>query len=434
VVVAGLLLIAGTIVAVRYLPFLLPNTQHLTPSTQTEPALPLPAKPSIAVLPFVNLSEDPKQEYFSDGLTEDLITDLSKFSGLFVIARNSVFTYKGKAVKVAEVGRELGVRYVLEGSVRKAEDRVRINTQLVEASTGHHLWSERYDRELKDIFALQDEIIQQIVANLNVELWQAELERVRRTPTNNLTAYDYLLRGAELSQRMTKETTGQARQMFEKAIELDPTYALAYTALGGTYHVEWVWQWSQDPQTLERWFALAQQALALDDSLPRAHMLLGQAYLWKRQHEQAIAESERAIALNPNDAFGYFSLAETLNLAGKPEQALGAAEQAMRLDPRNRDVHLFEVGWAYRLMDRYEEAITALKRVLTRSPNHVGAHISLAISYSELGREEEARAEVAEILRLSPGFSLEALRQRAPYKNQARFERTIAALRQAGLK
>ena len=429
---AGLLLIVGAAATIRYFS----SSTIRTPQSPipNQEALPLPDRPSIAVLPFVNISEDPKQEYFSDGLTEDLITDLSKLPGLFVIARNSVFTYKGKAVKVAEVGRELGVRYVLEGSVRKAEDRVRINTQLVDATTGHHLWSERYDRELKDIFALQDEIIQQIVVNLNVEIRQAELARVRRTPTNNLTAYDYLLRGMELLQRFTKETNAQARQMFEKALELDPQYAEAYAALGLTYHLELVWQWSQDPQTLERWFALAQRALALDDSLPLAHSLLGQAYLWKRQYEQAIAEGERAIALNPNDAGGYSWLADTLNFTGQPEEALGLAEKAMRLDPRNRDVYLFEVGWAYNWLGRYKEAITALKRVLTRHPNHLGAHATLVVSYSELGREEEARAEAAEVLRISPNFSLESVRQRGPYKDQARLERWLDAWRKAGLK
>jgi len=432
--VAGLVLVAVALVAVRYLPRPPLSTQDSALITQEAPALPLPDKPSIAVLPFVNLSEDPKQEYFSDGLTEDLITDLSKFSGLFVIARNSVFTYKGKAVKVAEVGRELGVRYVLEGSVRKAEDQVRITAQLVEATTGHHLWSERYDRELKGIFALQDEIIQQIVGNLNVEVWQAELERIRRIPTNNLTAYDHFLRGVELYQRYTKETTDHARQMFEKVLELDPTYAAAYQALGWTYHSEWIWQWSQDPQTLEQYFTLAQKALALDDSLPYAHMLLSQAYLWKRQHEQAIVEAERAIALNLNDAWGYLILAGALNFSGKPEEALGAAEKAMRLDPRNRELYLFDVGSAYRLMGRYEEAITTLKRAITRYPNILGGHLTLAAVYSELGKDAEARAEVAEVLRLNPKFSLEVHRQRAPIKDPAAFERHLAALRKAGLK
>jgi TolB-like protein/class 3 adenylate cyclase len=218
--------------------------------------LPLPDKPSIAVLPFINMSSDPEQEYFSDGITEDLITDLSRLSGLFVIARNSTFTYKGKAVKVEDVGRELGVRYVLEGSVRKAANRVRITAQLVDATTSHHLWAERYDRDLVDIFVLQDEITHQIVTALRVEMQEAELERVRRTPTENLTAYDYVLRGWDYYNRITEETNLQARQMFEKAIQLDPQYAEAYVGVGWTYWMEWVWYWSRDPQTPELAFTL----------------------------------------------------------------------------------------------------------------------------------------------------------------------------------
>jgi adenylate cyclase len=401
---------------------------------EAQPPLPLPDKPSIVVLPFINLSKDPEQEYFSDGLTEDLTSDLSQISSLFVIARNSAFTYKGKSVKAQDVSKELGVRYVVEGSVRKADNQVRINAQLIDATTGGHIWSERYDRPFKDIFALQDEITQQIVVNLNAEVRQVELERVRRTPTSNLTAYDYLLRGWELRQRFTKEANIQARQMYEKALELDPTYALAYVALGWTYHLEWAWQWSQDPQTLERYFTLAQRALVLDGSLPQAHMLLSQAYLWKRQHELAIAEAEQAVALNPNDVWGYHLLAETLNFSGKPEEALGAAEKAMRLDPRNRELYLVEIGFAYRWMGRYEEAITALKRVLARYPNILGAHAELAACYSELGREEEARAEAAEVLRISPNFSLESMKQGLPIKEPAVLERQLAALRKAGLK
>jgi adenylate cyclase len=222
--------------------------------------------------------------------------------------------------------------------------------------------------------------------------------------------------------------------MYEKALELDPTYALAYVALGWTYHLEWAWQWSQDPQTLERYFTLAQRALVLDGSLPQAHMLLSQAYLWKRQHELAIAEAEQAVALNPNDVWGYHLLAETLNFSGKPEEALGAAEKAMRLDPRNRELYLVEIGFAYRWMGRYEEAITALKRVLARYPNILGAHAELAACYSELGREEEARAEAAEVLRISPNFSLESMKQGLPIKEPAVLERQLAALRKAGLK
>ncbi len=240
--------------------------------------LPLPDKPSIVVLPFTNLSSDPEQEYFSDGITAELTAGLSRLSGLFVIVRNSAFTYKGKAAKVQAVGQDLGVRYVLEGSVRKSDTQVRVIAQLIDATTGYHLWTERYDRELKDLLSLQDEITQQIVANLRVEVRQAELERVRRIPTDNLTAYDYLLRGMESLRTFMeakKEANDQARQMFEKAIELDPQYAQAYVGLGMTYWAEQLWNWSQDPQTLERAFALAQKARDLDDSLPELHQLLG---------------------------------------------------------------------------------------------------------------------------------------------------------------
>src|SRR2546427_991662 len=228
----------------------------------------VPDKPSIAVLPFVNMSGDPEQEYFSDGITEELITDLSKLSGLFVISRNSVFLYKGKAVKPEQVSQELGVRYVLEGSVRKAGDRVRITAQLVEASTGYHRWAERYDRSLQEIFALQDEIRQKIVMALKVQLTQEEQARFRRFPTHNLEAYDALLRGLEYVYLFTQEANAQARQLFESAMALDPQYAAAYALLGFTYLRDWIYQWSHDPQTLERAFALAQRAIALDDALP----------------------------------------------------------------------------------------------------------------------------------------------------------------------
>jgi len=428
-------LLLGGIVALLYpsLPTLV--TRHSSLITEeVQPPLPLPDKPSIVVLPFVNLSEDPKQEYFSDGITEDLITDLSRISGLFVIARNSAFFYKGKAIKVGDISKELGVRYVLEGRVRKADDRVRITAQLVDATTGHHLWAERYDRSLRDIFALQDEIRQKIVATLKLQLTLREQGYLARKSTDNLEAYDSFLRGSEYFFRFTKETNVQARQMFERALELDPEYAEAYALLGWTYLMEWISQWSQDPQALERASEMAQRAIALDDSLPTPHSTLSQAYLWKRQHEQAIAEGERAIVLGPNSADDYVHLARTLNFAGKPEEAVGLVEKAMHLNPRYPAWYLFELGFAYRLMGRHEEAIVTLKKVIIRNPNFPVAHMQLAAVYSELGRGEEARAEAAEILRISPNFSLEGSRQRAPYKDQARFEGYLAALRQAGLK
>src|SRR6266851_10417888 len=248
-VVAGLVLVTITIVAVRYLPFSLLATRHSVLGTEEAkpPSLPLPDKPSIVVLPFVNMSKDPDQEYFNDGMTDTLITDLSRLSGLFVIARNSAFTYKGKPVKVQEVSKELGVRYVLEGSVQKANNRVRINVQLIDATTSGHLWAERYDRELQDIFALQDEVTQRVVAALQVKLAEGEQEHLVRKNTDNVEAYDSLLRGRTYYLRYTKEANAQARQMFEHAIELDSQYADAYTGLGATYWIEWILQWSQKP-------------------------------------------------------------------------------------------------------------------------------------------------------------------------------------------
>jgi adenylate cyclase len=334
--VAGLLLIAGTVVAVRFLSFSPLDTHYLELVTEEAqpPLLPLPDKPSIVVLPFVNMSEDPKQDYFSDGLTEDLTFDLSKISSLFVIARNSAFTYKGKAVKVQDVGREMGVRYVLEGSVQKEDQRIRITAQLIEATTGYHLWSEQYDRPLTDIFALQDEIVQKIVTTLKLQLTLEEQGYIVRKTTDNLEAYDYYLRGVDAFHRFTKEANIQARQLYEKAIELDPQYAYAYAGLGGTYYIAWIWRWSQDPQTLEQVLAIAQKAITLDDTLPGGHGLLGLGYAQRRQYDQALAESERTIALDPNSADSYAMQAEVLNFAGRPEEALRSVEQAMRLNPR----------------------------------------------------------------------------------------------------
>ena len=404
------------------------------PSPEQGSTLALPDKPSIAVLPFTNMSGDPEQEYFSEGITEDLITDLSKLSGVFVIARNSVFTYKGKPVEVGKVSSKLGVRYLVEGSVRKAGNRVRINAQLVDATTGGHLWAERYDRELQDIFALQDEVTQKIVFALKVMLTPEEQARFRQAPTNNLDAYDSFLRGQAYFWRFTREANVQARQMFEQAIKLDPQYAGAYAILSWTYFIEWAFQWSQDPQLLAQGFAVAQRAVVLDDSLPLAHTMLGVFYLWQKQHEQAIAEGERAITLGPNYAEGYAWLGAIFNFAGRPEEAIGLIEKALRLNPHDPFFYLSILGYAYRLMGRHEEAIATLKRVLSYNPNFIPARAHLLAAYSELGQEAEARAEAAEILRLSPNFSLEGMTKRLPFRDQTELERFLDGLRKAGLK
>jgi adenylate cyclase len=432
---AALVMVWAGVVTYRLLsPAALTGQSERGSPSSPQPALSLPDKPSIVVLPFTNLSNDPGQDYFSNGITEDLISNLSQVSSLFIISRNSAFTYKGKAVKLPEVSRELGVRYVVEGSVRKAGDQVRITAQLIDATTDQHLWSERYDRPLKDIFALQDEIVQKIVTTLKLQLTLQEQGNLVRKRTANLEAYDYYLRGVEYFYRDTKEMTAQARQMFEKAVELDPQYAEAYVRLGTTYVRGWISQWEQDSQALEQAFELVQKAVALDDSLPFAHRILGVVLVWEKQHDQAIAAAERAVALDPNDAEGYARLGETLNWAGRPEEALAMIEKATRLNPRSPVRYSVYVGHAYYLTGRYEEAIAVLKGVLTRNPDMLTTHLYLAAIYSELGREAEARAEVVEVLRISPSYSLGVYRQRFLYKDPAVLERQLVALRKAGLK
>jgi adenylate cyclase len=394
----------------------------------------LPNKPSIAVLPFENLSGDPEQEYFSDGITEDIITGLSKISGLFVIARHSAFTYKGKAIKIAKVGQELGIRHILEGSVRKSNGRVRITAQLVDATTEGHLWAERYDRDLKDIFALQDEVTQKIVSTLAIKLTEDERKRLVRKYTDNMQAYDFYLQGVEYQNRFTKEANIQARQMFERAIDQDPGFAIAYTALGFTYFHDWTFGWSTDTQSLDHAFELAQKTLDLEESLPLGCHLLGKVYLWKKQYEKAITELEKAITLSPNYADHLVGLGYILNFAGRPTESIGLVKKAMRLNPIYPAFYLWELGHAYFLTGRYEKAIETLNRILDRNLDFMPAHLLLAASYSKLEREEEAQAEVAEVEKLSPQVSLVGLRQRLPYKDQEVLERLYDSMRKAGLK
>jgi adenylate cyclase len=404
----------------------------------TSPLLPLPDKPSIVVLPFMNMSQDPNQEYFSDGITEDITTDLSKISSLFVISRNSAFTYKGKAVKMPAISRELGVRYVLEGSVRRASERVRIAAQLIDAITDHHLWAERYDRPLTDIFALQDEIVQKIVTTLKLQLTLWEQGLLVRKRTDNLEAYDHFLRGGASLFRAIDETkqeaNAQAQQMYEKALALDPSYADAYAGLSFTYYIDWLYLWNPTPQALEQLGELARKAIELDDSLSLGHLALSWGYLTKRQHEHAIVEAERAIALAPNSAEGYRTLGIHLVWAGQAEEGFRAIEKAIRLNPRHGPLYLVNLGWAYLEAGRYEEALVPLKRVLPLLPNSQPLYWNFAVCYAELGRDEEALAAGAEILRLLPNFSLDLFQVLHLYKDPAMLERTLTALRKAGLK
>ncbi len=394
----------------------------------------LPDKPSIAVLPFINMSGDPREDYLSDGITEHLITDLSRISGLFVIASNSVFTFKGKAVKVEEIRRDLGVRYVLEGSVQKAGDRLRITAQLIDAVSGYHIWAGRYDRDMEDIFVLQDDVTENIIATLRVRVEKAEIERVLRKPTGSLKAYDYALRGKAYECDMTKEKNALAQEMYRAAIELDPGFAWAYVGLGwATFHA-WVHLLNPDPRSVDAAIELAQKAIAIDPSLASAYRLLSECRSWKRQYAQAIDDIETAIALDPNDADNYAQLSEALTWMGKHEEAIAQMEKAMRLNPYYPTMYLFGLAMAQFLTQRHEEAIATLRKVLTRAPDLLWAHGLLAVVFAGADRIEEARAEISEVQRIDPDYSTRTLREMIPFKDRTFSEKVTEALRKMGSK
>jgi adenylate cyclase len=406
----------------------------IEPASVEKMTYPLPDKPSIAVLPFDNLSGDPEQDYFSDGITEDLIVDLSKISSLFVIARNSVFIYKGKPVKIAEVGRELGVRYILEGSVRMADNKIRIAAQLVDATTEGHLWAQRYDRDLKDIFTLQDDVTQRIVAALAVKVTEDEQKRLLRRYTDSMEAYDYYLRGLEYFSQLTKNTNILARQMLHRAIDLDPRFAAAYALLGLAHSQDWTQGWSLEPQPLEHAFELAQKAIALDETLPQGYAILGEVYLHKNKHEKAIAAQQKAIALSPNDADMIAGLGGILTWAGRPEETIELVKKAMRLNPMYPTEYLWNLGHAYYLMGRIEEAVETLNRARDRNPEYIPVIGYLGASYAELGRMEEARTLAEQFNRLSTRTSIDAWRYRLPYKDKKVLDRFLRSCRKAGMK
>jgi len=396
---------------------------------------PLPEKPSIAVLAFNNMSGDPEQEYFSDGITEEIITALSKISDLFVIARNSSFSYKGKPVKVQQVGKELGVRYVLEGSVRKSVDRVRITAQLVDAIAGHHLWAERYDRELQDIFALQDEITKEILVALQVELTRGESARMSGRDTDNLEAYLKYLQAVHHKTRTNQEGNTLARELCEEAIALDPDYADAYRLMAWTHLMDIWLGWSKSTrESFKKAEELAEKSLALDNTNALTVGLVSHIYLLKKQHDMAISEGERAIALNPNSATGYVLLAATYRFSGRAKEGIPLLKKAIRLEPYAPSIYYYQLGMAYNFTGQYDEAIAVLKKALKRTPDQQISLIGLTVAYSLADRMEEARATAAELLRVNPKFSVAYLEKRTPYKYKADLELSMGAMRKAGLK
>jgi adenylate cyclase len=398
-------------------------------------SLELPDKPSIAVLPFVNMSEDPQQEYFSDGITEEIITGLSKISHLFVIACNSSFTYKGKQVKIQQVGRELGVQYVLEGSIRKVAERVRITAQLINAITGHHLWAERFDRNLKDIFALQDEITMKILIAMQLKLTEGEQARLYGRSTKNLEAYLKHLQGHQYARHFNKESNSSGRQLFDEAIDLDPEHAMACIYLA-TIHVLDVWLGSSPSaeESLKTATELVQKSMSIDESLPESHGILGLIYLTQKQHDKAIAEIELAVTGNPNSADDLARLGLAFIFCGMPKEAIATLKKAIRLNPIPPSWYPSALGWAYGISEQYEEAISAFKKAFEHSPDNLFAWQGLATTYSLSGCEAEAHSAAESVLRIEPRFTLEYFAKMLPFKNKTDTELVIDALRNAGLK
>lgn len=402
--------------------------------------LALPDRPSIAVLPFVNMSGDAEQEYFSDGVTEDIITELSRSRALFVIARNSSFHYKGRSLKAPDLGRELGVAYIVEGSVRKAANRVRVTAQLVETASGNHLWAERYDRDLDDIFAVQDEVVRTIVATLSERLQHVIAERADRKPPAELKAYEYFLRGRRHFYDWNSEDNRKAREFFEAALARDPTYCVAQVFLAFTYYADWIGGWTGTPrEALDRFFALAEGALALDDTEAMAQDAAAFAHLYQGRHDEATFHIEKALALNPNDADLVMSRGYIAMFGGDHELAIARIKQAARLNPFGR--FGLALGMALFCAGRYDDAIAALKTVRARLPH---LYVFLAASHAHAGAPEAARAAVAQLLASArseiaatgaptPENWLAFFAERFPFRRAEDLDHLLGGLRAAGL-
>jgi adenylate cyclase len=430
----GLFGVIGALMVAGWYYFLNPTRQQ-APTKAAEKTLDQgPDIPSIAVLPFKNLSGDSEQEYFSDGISNDIITDLAKFRELLVIASNTTFIYKNKPVNVQEIGRELDVRYVVEGSVQRAGDKLRINAQLVDTAGGHHLWAERYDRDLKDLFIVQNEIVQTIVTKLAVKVKSAEQARTKHKDPKSFKAYDYLLRGQELFARRSRSANNEASQMFAKAIELDPQYGAAYAGLGWTHFRNVSDGWTEFiDQALQQAVDLARKALELDDAMASAYNLLGSAHIFQAQYELAINELHHAIKLNPNNSESHALLGWVLLWSGQTDEAIQALEKTIRLDVRSKQVvFLFHLGLAYYLEGQYQKAVAVLEEGVVQDPDYIGYHIGLAATYAQLGRTADAEREVANTLQRNPFFEVGFYG--TAFRNPDDREKIRAGLRKAGLK
>jgi TolB-like protein/Flp pilus assembly protein TadD len=381
------------------------------------------------------MSRDPDQEFFSDGMTEEIITALSKSPYLFVIARQSTFAYKGKPVKVKQVSEELGVRYVLEGSVRRSGEKVRITAQLIDAMTGYHLWAERYDRDLKEIFALQDEIALKILKTVHekVEAWQHA--RGLGRGARNLEAFLKAMEAREHFYRATKEDNALARKLYEEVIALDPEYAFAYAGLASTHLADIWFGTSKSPKgSLERAIELGEKAITLDESEAVGHAVLGHFYTFAGQFDKAVAHAERGVALDPNSFTVLYNAATALAYSGRAEDAIPLFDKVVRMNPFAPAAFLYSLSTVYRMVDRFDEAVEQAKKAIERDPKNQFAYLALASACILAGRKEEARRAALEVLKINPTFSVEWLAKILPYRDTSQIHRMIDALRKAGLK
>jgi TolB-like protein/class 3 adenylate cyclase len=397
-------------------------------------ALPLPDTPSIAVLPFANTSGDPTQEYFADGITDDLTTDLAKLPSLFVISRNSAFTYKGKAIKIRDVAQDLGVRYVLEGNVRRVGEQVRINAQLTDALSGGHVWADRYDRQVINIFDVQDAIAASVVQALGLQLTDPSQDiQLVKPATDSIEAYDLVLRARKLLTRFDRKSALEARDLLEQALALDPHYVEASTLLGLFYFDEWrLWGRKRD-ENLARALKLGKAAAELEPDDPAPHVLLALVYQFRREFELANQEADRALVLKPKDAVSLANLGSMMRWADRGEDAVEVIERAIRLDPFHPPNYLEWLSDAYSLVGRYEDCIEVLERGLKLDPDFVALHVNAAQCYGPLGDEERLREAGANILKANPRFTIRGYRSYVPYTNQDDLKRNVEWLRAAGV-
>lgn len=393
----------------------------------------LPDIPSIAVLPFDNMSGDPEQEYFADGMTEDLITDLSKLSGLLVIGRNSSFAYKGRAVDLRRIGRELGVHYIMEGSIRKAGNRIRMNAQLIDTADGTHVWANRRDGTLDDVFDLQDEITREIVEALSVQLREGEEKRLNSQYTENTEARDWFLRARIRYREPGPQANAEAQELFTRALDADPGFAYAMAVRSYLKFHAWFFKWNTQPDALAEALAEAERAAEINPNLAAAHAFLGWMHMWGEGLERALAEHEIALSLDPNSADGHLWQASSLIYAGTPELAISPMDRAMRLEPHTPPIYLLNYGHILLQLDRYDEAIDYLQAAIRNAPKFPMNYIFMAAAKTAQGKLDEAREAGITLLDLIPAATVSALNMQMPYALEENRRKVVEGLKAAGL-